>query len=68
MLKKFRNEKYKNGLTTHVGDFLESLLHDAAISGVNLAPQLQLTGTGSVSKDGLAAVASDYDQANLHKA
>ncbi|MCX2451429.1 hypothetical protein OQX61_09110 [Pedobacter sp. PLR] len=68
MLKKFRNEKYKNGLTTHVGDFLESLLNDVAISAIKSAPQLPVTSTGSVLKDELTAMAGDCDQANPHKA
>jgi len=68
MLKKFRNEKYKNDLTIHVGDFLESLLRDANVSGINGAHHLGVTSIDSVLKGGMNAVAGDCDHANPHKA
>lgn len=51
MLNKCRNDKYKNDLTTHVGDFLESLLNDFGISEVNVAAVPPLSCNGSGLKD-----------------
>ncbi|WP_316840230.1 hypothetical protein [Pedobacter gandavensis] len=68
MLKKFRNDKYKNDLTTHVGDFLESLLNDVPISAIGGNDFLPISGTGSGLKDCSAVMGSTHDQANPHKA
>ncbi|WP_316821066.1 hypothetical protein [Pedobacter gandavensis] len=68
MLKKFCNDKYKNDLTTHVGDFLESLLVDEHISALNGGYQLQVKHTGSVLEDSSAAGLSARALANSQKA
>lgn len=66
MLKKFRNEKYKNDLTTHVGDFLESLLKDSCVSEINTIVVPHLNDNGSGLNESI-----DYNtacgQLNVHK-
>lgn len=68
MLKMFRNEKYKNDLTTNVGDFLDSLLSDPAVSAINAAHKSQVIGTASVGNVSFSTVSVDFDQVNSAKA
>ncbi|MBB2149269.1 hypothetical protein [Pedobacter gandavensis] len=63
----FRNEKYKNDLTTNVGDFLDSLLGDIPVSAINSAHKIQVTCTVPVLNNGVAAVSGEFDQTNSCK-
>lgn len=67
MLKKFCREKYKNDLTTNVGDFLESLLGDAGFSGINSAAVSNVTRNGSGLNDAISVAVSTTEPGNLHK-
>lgn len=68
MLKKFCNDKYKNDLTTHVGDFLESLLVEEHISALSNLYQFQVNRNGSALEDGSTAGLSSSALANSKKA
>lgn len=67
MLKRFCNDKYKNDLTTNVGDFLESLLGDAELSMLNPAGVPAVNHSGSSVKDTVVLGLNPQGQVNLHK-
>lgn len=67
MLKKFCREKYKNDLTTHVGEFLESLLGDNGFSGINPAAVSNVSHSGSGLNDAVAVAVGASEPINLHK-